>query len=73
MALERVHRMVDRVAQVPALRALRRRRFERRFQCPLGHAFHGVYENLDAAAAAAPSALPTSYDNQAAARTIIRH
>jgi putative methyltransferase (TIGR04325 family) len=71
MAFERVHQMVDRVAELPALRTLRRRRFERRFQRALGHAFHGVYETFDAAAAAAPSSLPTSYDNQAAARMYV--
>lgn len=71
MAFERVHRLVDHVAELPALRALRRRLFEQRFQRPLGHAFHGVYETFEAAAAAAPRALPMTYDNEAAARMYV--
>lgn len=66
MALDPLHRLIDRVASAPPLRQLLQRRYEARFPT-LGHAFHGVYESFDAAAAAVPAARPGSYDNEASA------
>jgi len=66
MALDPLHRLIDRLAAAPPLRQLLRRRYEQRFPT-LGHAFHGVYESFEAAAAAVPPSRPGSYDNEASA------
>lgn len=67
MAFDSLHRLIDRLADLPPLRNVRRSRFERRFQRRMGHAFHGVFATFDAAAAAVPQVLPGSYDNPEAA------
>ena len=66
MALDSIHRLIDRAASLPPLRPLLRRRYEARFPT-LGHAFHGVYGSFDEAAAAVPPSRPGSYDNDASA------
>ena len=66
MALDPLHRLIDRAASAPGVRQLLRRRYEARFPT-LGHAFHGVYASFEEAAAAVPAARPGSYDNDASA------
>jgi putative methyltransferase (TIGR04325 family) len=58
---------VDRIGTIPGLLHLRRALFARKFNGGMGHAFHGVFDSFDAAAAHAPETLPASYDNPASA------
>ncbi len=67
MAFDPLHRLIDRLAELPPIRNWRRARFERRFRQRMGHAFHGVFTTFEAAAAAVPPALPGSYDSPEAA------
>lgn len=74
MAFDRLHRLVDALADVPPLRRLRQARYRRRFRGPMGHAFDGVFESFAAATAALPPTLPKDYDNDAAAAMYVgRH
>jgi len=66
--LERAHALIDRVADLPPLRALRRRRAEAAFACNVdANLFRGVYPSFDAAQASAPGTRPLGYDHAAAA------
>lgn len=67
MAFARIHALVDRIGTVPGLFHLRRALFARKFRAGMGHAFHGVFDSFDEAAAHAPETLPPSYDNPASA------
>lgn len=67
MAFDRLHGWIDRLATVPGIRPWRRRRFARRFARPMGHAFFGVHDTFEAAAAAIGPGIPPSYDNAQAA------
>lgn len=70
MALDAIHRLVERIARVPPLRAALKRRYERLFPT-YPHAFHGVFASFEEAAAAVPPGVPGSYDNDASARQYV--
>jgi len=66
--LERAHALIDRVADLPPLGALRRKRAEDAFARNTdANLFRGVYSSFDAALASAPPTRPLGYDNPAAA------
>lgn len=70
MALDSLHRWIERVAATAPVRAVLRRRYAKRF-ATLQHAFHGVFDSFAEAEAAAPSSKPSSYDNDASAKMYV--
>ncbi len=66
--LERAHAALDRLAELPPLGQLRRRRAEAAFAANTdANLFRGVYATFDAAQASAPRTRPLGYDNADAA------
>ena len=70
MLLAAVHKLVDRAARLPLVRAALKRRYEARFP-HLPHAFHGVFASFEEAAAAVPASRPDSYDNEETAEKYV--
>lgn len=66
--LERAHALLDKAAELPPLRALRRRRAEAAFAHNTdANLFRGIYPSFEAAQASAPRTRPLGYDNADAA------
>lgn len=67
-AFWRAHRALDRIARLPPVEAVLRRRFDRRFENNTGsNLFRGVFDTFEAAERAAPANRPRGYDNDASA------
>jgi putative methyltransferase (TIGR04325 family) len=60
--------MFERILNVPGVRQLYARRFERAFASNWVGAFRGVYRSFNEARLAAPSSKPLGYDNDASAQ-----
>ncbi len=59
-----MHRTIDALRDLPPVRQLRRRAFDKRFNSHRpGHLFRGVFGSFEEARASAPATLPLGYDN----------
>ncbi len=59
-----MHRSIDALRDLPPVRELRRRAFDKRFNSHRpGHLFRGVFGSFEEAQASAPATLPLGYDN----------
>ena len=62
--MNRAHRLVDRLAELPGMRGWLAARYERRFAANTQeNLFRGVFESFDQAAASAPATRPIGYDH----------
>lgn len=62
--MHRAHRLLDRLAEMPGMRAWAASRYERRFASNTdANLFRGVFETFDQAAASAPASRPIGYDH----------
>jgi len=71
--LRRMARLGDRgLLQSGLIGALRKARYERRFEAARGNVkmFRGIYDNYDAAAASAPGTHPVGWDNVSSAKRL---
>lgn len=62
--MNRAHRLVDRLAEAPGMRAWLGSRYERRFAANTSeNLFRGVFPSFEQAAASAPASRPIGYDH----------
>lgn len=67
-SMTKAHRAIDKLAELPPLRNIVSRRYDRQFENNRGqNLFRGVFSTFNAAASSAPSTRPTGYDNADAA------
>lgn len=68
ISLARAHRALDLIAELPVLRNVARRRYDRVFENNRDrNLFRGVFSTFEEAALSAPNSRPTGYDNADAA------